>query len=423
MHALTCSRSSTPLVNSYCNGIVRISVNDQLSIALCPVKQGMDLLQWRLNGAHFITGANRSALETKTGSVIPDITFEPLGLKVIYGFCEDIWRSHEYKQGKMIVVCAGVDPVDITNTALLVGCFMILNLELSAKDVIKAFEPISHRFIFYSDGLRVDDCWVAIHHVSARCGWLRTDSRHFLSLRREETKQDPVETIDMDEFVHYDSPINGCLHFLVPEKLIIFNCPDDLPGGLHWADEEGERRFSAGYYADIFGDFGVNVVVQGCADGVYDTAAFRERGIEVEELPLDDDAVPTFAEVDRFLAMVRYAPGAVAVHGGRGGLGAAGTLIAAHLISGHGFLAADAIAWVRLIHPAALPSAHQRFLRENEARVLRHRLLSHSFGGRRKACPAHEALQTSGATASDTGFAMRCLSAPGFLCDDPAAGA
>lgn len=256
---------------------------------------------------------------------------------------------------------------------------MILNQEHGVEEVIEAFEPISHRFISYTDQLVVQDCWKAIYHACTRCGWLRTDSKHFLSLQQEEPKRSQIDAIDMQEYVHYDSPINGYLHVLVPEKLLVFNCPEDLPDGALWADEGSERRFSAAYYADVFGDFGVDVVVRGCADGVYDTAAFGERGIEVEDLPLDDDAVPTLGEVDRFLAVVRFAPGAVAVHGGRGGLGAAGTLIAAHLISGHGFLAADAIAWVRLIHPAALPSAHQRFLRDNEARVLRHRRLSHSF--------------------------------------------
>jgi hypothetical protein len=174
----------------------------------------------------------------------------------------------------------------------------------------------------------------------------------------------------------------------------------------------------------VFGDFGVDVVVRGCADGVYDTAAFAERGIEVEDLPLDDDAVPTFAEVDRFLAVVRYAPGAVAVHGGRGGLGAAGTLIAAHLISGHGFLAAGAIAWVRLIHPAALPSAHQRFLRDNEARVRRHRLLSHSFAARRAGPPSAGAALSSDVAALALEL-PRSISAPrifDFIGDDPRGG-
>ena len=162
----------------------------------------------------------------------------------------------------------------------------------------------------------------------------------------------------------------------------------------------------------MFGDFGVDVVVRGCADGVYDTAAFTERGIEVEDLPLDDDAVPTFAEVDRFLAVVRFAPGAVAVHGGADGLGAAGTLIAAHLISGHGFMAADAIAWVRLIHPAALPSAHQRFLRDNEARVRRNRLLSHSFAGRHAAPPSSSAGAASSEVAALALEMPRSVSAP-----------
>ena len=292
---------------------------------------------------------------------------------------------------------------------------MILNLELSVDHVVEAFEPISHRFLCYADNLVVNDLWSALQHACASCGWLKIDSKHFLSVRREDPTRG--DAIDMAEYVHYDSPINGYLHVLVPEKLLVFNCPEDLPDGALWADEGGERQFSAAYYADVFGDFGVEVVVRGCADGVYDTAAFRERGIEVEDLPLDDDAVPTLAEVDRFLAVVRYAPGAVAVHGGRGGLGAAGTLIASHLIGGHGFRAADAIAWVRLIHPAALPSAHQRFLRDNEARVRRHRLHSHSFAGRPALDPAAIAAAAAPADPSDGPAACelglpRSISAP-----------
>jgi hypothetical protein len=87
--------------------------------------------------------------------------------------------------------------VDITNTALLVGSFMILNLELSAEDVIEAFEPISHRFIYYADQLSVNDCWSALHHVYSRCGWLKIDSKHFLSLQREEASTNQRNAIDM----------------------------------------------------------------------------------------------------------------------------------------------------------------------------------------------------------------------------------
>ena len=101
----------------------------------------------------------------------------------------------------------------------------------------------------------------------------------------------------------------------------------------------------------------------------------------MEDLPLRGGATPTLSEADRFLAVARLAPNAVAVHGGRGGLGAVGTLIVVHLISGHGFPSEAAIAWVRMIHPAALLTAHRAFLRAHEATMCRRRF-SHSFSQR-----------------------------------------
>ena len=104
----------------------------------------------RLKFAHFIQGQSAETLDIHA--------LEPLGLKYIHSLCEQLWlqcQCHEYKQGKMIVVCAGVCPDDITNTDLLVGSFTILNLELSVEDVVEAFEPISHRFVCYADQLRI----------------------------------------------------------------------------------------------------------------------------------------------------------------------------------------------------------------------------------------------------------------------------
>jgi hypothetical protein len=52
----------------------------------------------------------------------------------------------------------------------------------------------------------------------------------------------------------------------------------------------------------------------------YGAGAFAERGVEGEEVGLDeDDGVPTLAQIDRLLAVARHAPGAVAVHGPVGG--------------------------------------------------------------------------------------------------------
>ena len=309
--------------------------------------------------------------------------FEPPGLREVYGFYEDILHMRSFREGKALVFCTGHHPKNITVNALLVGAFMILNDGMSLEQVVHAFEPLADRLVGFDDELAVEDCWRALHHVNANCGWLKLDAKHRMRIFRQDNDEEAEpDTIDMEEYVHYDNPLNGNLHVLVPEKLLVFDRPADLPDGQLWADAGGERRFSAAYYAEVLCDFDVAVVLRACdedaaaADGHgYDAGAFAARGIEVEEVGLDaDGGVPTMAEIDRFLAVARHAPGAVAVHGGAGGLGAAGTLIAAHLISAHRFRAKDAVAWVRMIHPAALPPAHRRFLGDVEAHVRRRHL-------------------------------------------------
>ena len=112
----------------------------------------------------------------------------------------------------------------------------------------------------------------------------------------------------------------------------------------------------------------------------------------MEDLPICPDAPPTLFETDRFLTIARHSPGATAVHAGRGGLGAAGTLIVVHLISSHGFRSEAAIAWVRMIHPAALLTAHGTFLRAHEAGAGRRRQFSHTFSVRTGGADSEAAL-------------------------------
>jgi hypothetical protein len=349
-----------------------LQVHDRLAVAFCSVKQAPFLLPLNVKNAHYVPG-----ISTHTAKEVHAHTphnkedpFEPLGLRLIYGFCEDLLHSHAFKHGKVIVICSGSHPKDITNTALLVGSFMVLNYDLDLDNIVEAFEPISRRFVTYDDALEVHDCLSALHHVNKHCGWLQLSSKYSLPPRQLDPSEHNPNTIDMEEYVHYDSPLNGTLHVLVPDRLLVFNCPTDLPAGAPWADCAGVRTFSPAYYADLFGDFGVAVVVRGCGDGAYDPSPFAAQGIEVEDLLLDGDGAPTLSAIDRFLSLARRAPGAVAVHGGAGaGLGAAGALIAAHLMGAHAFLAQDAIAWLRMVHPGALPADHQRFLLEHEARV------------------------------------------------------
>ena len=256
-----------------------VRVHERLAVAICSVEQGRDVLQWRMKNSHFITGAHFYGRDAHKEDSNDDV-FHPPGLGIIHGFCEDLWHSQAYKQGKTIVICAGTHPKDITDTALLVGSFMILSMDIEIQEVLDAFEVLSSQCMIYSDQLSVSDCWKALHHASTQCGWLHLESRNFLGSRREIGS----EALDMREYVHYDCPLNGGFHAVVPDKLFVFDCPADLPDGAPWADAGGERLFGAAYYAEVFGDFDVDVVVRCCdaaTEGDYDAYAFVLSGIEV----------------------------------------------------------------------------------------------------------------------------------------------
>ena len=147
---------------------------------------------------------------------------------------------------------------------------------------------------------------------------------------------------------------NGELHVVVPNKLLAFRAPTDLPDGRAWMDDGGTRRFSPSYYADILSDFDVSVVlccgVAG-SDPPYDASALEASGMGVEALAADAQSGRLLAATDRVLTLARAAPGAIALHGAGGW--EEGLLLSAYLIRMHGFSARHAIAWARITHPPA----------------------------------------------------------------------
>ncbi len=185
------------------------------------------------------------------------------------------------------------------------------------------------------------DCWSALHRATG-LGWL------------DFSEQPSENSIDLDEHRHYASVANGELHVVVPNKMLAFRAPTDLPDGRAWMDDSGTRRFSPSYYADILSDFDVSVVL--CCGGAgsdppYDASVLEARGIGVEVISADARSGRLLAATDRVLTLARAAPGAIALHGAGGW--EEGLLLSACLIRLHGFSAREAIAWARMAHPAA----------------------------------------------------------------------
>jgi hypothetical protein len=295
-------------------------------------------------------------------------------------------------------VCCGEDKETVTACVFFLGSYLILQRGTTVDSVTQLFLPVSDKLDFFKDPyqqpidspydrLTVHDGWRSLQKARDN-GWV-----YFLD---DDVEHEGSSCIDMEEFLHYDSPANGRLHVVVPSELMVFQCPSNLllpeSDHRHWADVGGERHFTPAFYADVLGtEYGVQLVVR-CdndtadparyrasvhgmegartragyrppvpppAPATYDPAAFFERRIAVERLAAAPPAAGGGAllrDVDRFLTLTRLAPGPVALHGPGVGLGPGGEVLAtALLVQRHGFDGRAALAWLRITHPAAPP--------------------------------------------------------------------
>jgi hypothetical protein len=303
---------------------------------------------------------NNDLEDTEEGEI------DPSSLTDIFEFSKTVQRTLCHHPSKNIVICAGHNESKFTNIALLLGGYLILGHDVELKQLESAFQHMSKRFSDFAEELTLHDCWRAL--IQARkLGWLDFSAGALLGAHSERGRP-----IDMLEYMHYDGKLNGGLHMVIPDKLLVFPCPQDLHDGKTWMDVGGERAFSPSFYADLLSDFDVQLVIR-TRECSYDTSAFEERGIEVEDLDFSGEScLSPLRRIDRFLTLVRNVPGAVAVHGGEGcGLGSAGALVAALLINVYGFIAADAIAWLQMASPERVDGPDRRLLRDQEGPVRR----------------------------------------------------
>ena len=274
--------------------------------------------------------------------------FGPMNLSCVVRFSELLEGELAKYPDHSLVFCVENTQHQITNGAFLLGSYMVLKVGLSVEAVWSAFDDISDRFGGYRDAaseipdffLSLVDCWRGLSRASS-LGW--------------------IDQYDMDEYLHYDSPLEGDLHELVPGRLVAFRGPRSLPAPQFYRDESGSRTFTPEFYLDVFGDMRVSTVVR-LNEAEYDDQSFASNGIAVIGLEFPDCTAPPLAVVTAFLAVVRdAAPSAVAVHC-KAGLGRTGTLAAAHLMAACGFGARDAIGWLRIVRPGSVIGEQQHFL-------------------------------------------------------------
>jgi hypothetical protein len=190
------------------------------------------------------------------------------------------------------------------------------------------------------------------------------------------------------------SPINGKIVMLIPNKVILFEEPDDdavsAAGADDFIDINGQRFFSSAFYADLLAHLGAALVV--CFDdalpaSVADSrrAAFSAAGIgycTLEDLCSGGANRFSLQSLDRFITLAASCSGLVAVQC-RGALAgdAACTHLAALMLRQRSFsTTAHAVAWMQMTHPGRLTEAIDLALLEQQlAQRAGRRLRDRSF--------------------------------------------
>ena len=295
--------------------------------------------------------------------------FGPMNFLAIVQFIESLDQKIKHGNAEAVVCTASEGRRAFTNAAFLLGAYMLLTLKMTSQAVAERFSAVdSDLFEPYRDatnhtpdfGLTLIDCWSGIQRAMGEQWLARPSSSGSRVWGR----------INVDEYAHYDDPLNADLHEIIPGKLVAFRTPRSLSGAVYRDARGGVRHFAPTYFLPIFGELGVSDVVQ-LNPARYDPADFTAAGIAHHNLAFDD-CVPPLDNLRRFLAAVAAAPGAVAVHC-ESGLSRTGTLIAVYMMKHHSFTAREAMGWLRVMRPGSVLGDQQHYLLAVERRLQQQR--------------------------------------------------
>lgn len=270
--------------------------------------------------------------------------FGPPDLVAVCDFIRAVDAALE--RGRRVAYCIRVHPRSLSNAVFLMGGYMILALGARAEEVMRRLGHL--QTADYVDptgaagGLRVRDCLDGLARARD-LGWVDRPFGGWCG------------RLNLDRHRLWGDALNGDLHEVVPDRIMLLRPPQDRGPGEYSTDADGHRHFAARYYARVFRRPSVQVAAVVLLDArAYDPAAFEEAGVRHIEWPLA--GWPTEAQAAAFARTVDAAP-KVAVVGEL-----AGALVALYLVRRRGFSGPEALGWLRIVRPGTVAARHQQQL-------------------------------------------------------------
>mmetsp|Transcript_13736 Transcript_13736/g.32010 ORF Transcript_13736/g.32010 Transcript_13736/m.32010 type:complete len:376 (+) Transcript_13736:210-1337(+) len=285
---------------------------------------------------------------TRAGSLEPESysnyckDFGPVDLSLVVQFCRRLRTLlHDPRlRGRPVVYYSQVDEAFATNTAFLLGAYLVLVEGWSPAVAAAPFERIEPSpFKMFRDAselpsdfdLTIKDCLD---------GLAQAQGAGFFDL----------ESFDCEFFDAQEE----CGISVVCPKFIAFKGPASGPNRPSYAHEPE-------MYIQPFRNAGVSDVVRLNAASTYAPQVFEDAAFQHHDMQFLDCTTPPHHIVKRFLKSADEARGVVAVHC-LAGLGRTCTLIGLWIMGKYGWGARETIAWLRIVRPGSVIGPQQHFL-------------------------------------------------------------
>lgn len=248
----------------------------------------------------------------------------------------------------------GTTPEEISSGVLLLCCHLVFREDYTPQEAVSRFSRISGIPISPFRGMSNDRTVYALSILDCLSGLIKAQARGLW---------DPI-AFDSDHYLDLIQPEYNLT--VISPKIAVLSCPtsSDL-GGPASALVGGLRS-----HAEVFRCIGAMQVVrieQGPPS--HDCSQLVDEGFAVDDILDFDSENPSQDVIDHFLGVVNGASGLVAVYC-RDGLGRSCTLVACYLIHHHGFSAAEAIGYLRVMRPGSIYGEQQCFLEDYADSVL-----------------------------------------------------